>query len=441
MAKKKIGELLVESGYVTTQQVEHALSLQKKRKDRICAILMDLGYLSEQAFLEFLGSMPGIASIDLGGYEIERGIIDIIPGDMARRLEVLPIGKIGKLLTIAMVCPIDEAGREELEHTTGLKVRPVLCGRGSVLKSIERYYRQPESPEPEAIEKAEEDLSALAGTLKLGRVAKLVKEIEELPTLPDIVSAISAIVNDPKSSASDLGKVISTDGALSAKILKIANSPAFGFSRKISDINHAVALLGFRETQAIAVSISIFDLLIGKTDFDFKGYWNHSFACATLAKLISVNLKKHSADLAFVAGLLHDVGKLVLAINLRGKLEKAAALHSGAGTSPIEAEEEILGINHAEVGYLLGEHWLLPQALTSAIRYHHSPELDPDPQSLAPVVYVGNIFSKMSAADLQALDAFEPGVRNALRSLGVSEQAFRKTIELFSGVASDISVF
>ncbi|MBI5117735.1 HDOD domain-containing protein, partial [Candidatus Poribacteria bacterium] len=396
MLKKKIGELLVENGYIARDQLERGLQVQKKRKDRICNILIDLGYLTEEGFLEFLATMPGMASLELARCEIDRSILDIIPSELARKLEIVPIGRIGKLLTVAMVCPLDDAARGELESVTGLKVKPILCSKKAVFRAIDRYYGKAADKVSES--EAKEGPSALEYSLKLQRVARLVEEIEELPTLPDIVNAISSVVSDPNSSSSDLAKVIASDGALSAKILKLANSAAFGFARKISDIQHAVTLLGFKETQALAMSVSIVDQFIDKTKFDFRIYWNHSFACATLARLVSRNLGTRGTDIAFVAGLLHDVGNVVLAMSMSGKQEKVSSMHSSIGMSQIDAEEKVLGITHAEVGYLLGEHWLLPAELTKAIRYHHMPELEPAPKGPASIIFLANKFCKADAA-------------------------------------------
>ena len=339
--RKKIGELLIENGYVTAEQVSEALNIQKRKRERIANILIDLGYMTEADLLELLGAMPGAASIELSACEIEREILDLVPAPLARNLELVPIGKLASSLTVAMVCPLDQAGRDELEDTTGLKVRPVLCSRGAVHSALDRYYSDRAEAEPAVDSK--EDFSELEDTLKLRRIAQLVEEIGEIPTLPNVIHAISEVVNDPDSSAADLAKVILADVGLSAKILKLANSAAFGFSREISDIKHAVALLGFRQTQELAMSIPVFENLIKLCDFDFQMFWNHSLRCAKLSKLLSMGLTDRSVDSAFVGGLLHDIGQIVFAMSVRGKQEKADALGTKADISPIAAEEEILG--------------------------------------------------------------------------------------------------
>lgn len=434
--KKRIGELLIENGYVTPDQVNEALDVQKRRHERLANILIDLGYLSEADFLEFLGTIPGSASIELSACAIEREILDLVPGRLARSLEMVPIGKLGHSLTVAMVCPLDEAGRNELEEATGLKVRPVLCSRGAVYTALDRYYSE-EFAEPVPAVEREGDLSVgnltnLEDALKLRRVASLVEEIGEIPTLPTIIQTISDIVNDPDSSAADLAAVIGGDVGLSAKILKLANSAAFGFSREISDIQHAIALLGFRQTQALALSVPVFENLIKLARFDFQSFWKHSLRCANLSRLLSLALKGRGIESAFVAGLLHDIGQVVFAMSVQGKQAQADALQSATDISPIEAEEKVLGITHAEIGYHLGEHWRLPLTLTAAIRYHHSPEMQPHPQDISSIVFLANLFCDMKPTQYQQLEEFGEKTRKILGDLQISDAAFRDTLQAFA---------
>jgi HD-like signal output (HDOD) protein len=438
MEKKRIGELLIEEGYVTDDQLRKALTVQKTKRDRIGSILIDLGYLTEQSFLEFLGNIPGMASIELPRCEIDREILNLVPKKIARRLELVPIGKLKNLLTVAMVCPLDEVGRKELEEVTGMRVKPVLCSRGAVSMALARYYNGTEDGEPR--HDPEKNLSELEQSLKLRRVARLVEEIEELPTLPDMLNLLSSVVHDPHSSATDVSRVIASDSALSAKILKLANSAAFGFSRKISNIQHAVALLGLKETYAFALSVLVVDQFAELTQFDFRGYWNHSFSCASLAKLISSGMESRMSESAFVAGLLHDMGKVVLAMSMKGKHDKAASLLQADVKSPVEAEEKVCGVTHAEVGYLLAEHWFLPPELTQAIRYHHAPELQSATKGLAPIVFLANSFCKTASVS-EPEPAVEGKVVEALRKLGLSENVFRSRLRSFAEMSDTMTIF
>jgi putative nucleotidyltransferase with HDIG domain len=437
--RKLIGELLIEHGYISRNQLEEALEAQQSKNEKLCNILIDLGHLGEAGFLEFLSSMPGTASIELSSCELSPDILKTVPAELAHRLELVPIGTIGAVLTVAMVCPLDTVGRQELEHATGLKVRPVLCSRASVIPILEKYYgdHDTEATEPqEPYEPAE--TQGLEESLKLSGVARLIEEIEDLPTLPDIVQRVSQIADNPDSSAADLAEAISTDGSISAKLLRLANSPAFGFSRQISQVKDAVTLLGFTETKTLVTSVAILGFLADDVDLDFRAYWNHSFTCATLSRLIAKRLKTGGVETAFVAGLLHDVGKMAVAMTLPGKQAKIAELCAAGDMTEIQAEEAALGLNHAEVGYQLGEHWLLPPDLTAAIRGHHTPEPEAKPTSIARVLYLADILCKLPPSRLESELDFDANIRDVLELLQLSEQDLNEALNDFAKIASDI---
>jgi len=439
MESKRIGKLLVEDGYVTSAQVQEALKIQETKHGRIWNILMDLGYLSEEGFLEFLASMPGTASIELQRYHVEREILDLIPRELALDLEVVPIGKMRETITVAMVCPLDEQGRIRLEEATGMRAKPVLCSRSAVHKALDEYYRGQEKVK--LVSEKQADVFIGEAFLKLHNVAELVETIENLPTLPDILGVISSIVDDPESTADDLATVISSDSALSSRLLKLANSAAFGFSRRVSSIKHAIALLGFRQTQALALSACVFDKLGSDVKFDLRAHWNHSFACATLAKLIGSAVKTEWNETAFLAGLFHDMGKLAIAMNMRGEQERIEAICLSDNMAAIEAEEAVLGINHAETGYLLADHWLLPPAMANAIRFHHSPGQEPEPKGLADVVFLADAYCKDDAPQQGKGTPFDDKLQEALEILGLGEGSFLNIVNAYGNLASEIKVF
>ena len=436
MEKKKIGELLIEGGWVTSEELEKALDVQRGRGERIGKVLIDLGYLTEESFLDFLSTIPYTPSVDVSGCEIGQEIVDLVPGKLAHRLELVPIGRVGNVVTVGMVCPLDESGKKELEHATGLKIRAVLCSRAAIFGALHRYYGKPEEAYDEHV--TEDDFSMVEGALKLREVARLVKDIEELPTLPEVLSRVSSVVNDPTSSAEDLAEVIATDFALSAKILKIANSPAYGFSRRVSDIQHAITLIGFKETQTLAISVSVLDQLNYGPEFEVRSYWKHSLSCATLAKLISLNLKVGGTESAFVSGLLHDMGKVILARETSEKSGGAPLLRSTTGMTTLEAEEKLFGITHAEAGYLLAEHWLLPTVVSDAIRYHHLPERESTPKAPTSIVFLANALCKTDPLQFTETVVFDERVREVLDMLDMSEDTLRMTLNSYSDIASDI---
>jgi len=439
MTKKRIGEFLVEDGYVTQDQVEEALRVQRRKDERICSILIDLGHLSEEKLFEFLKERPGVSGVDFLSYDVDREIVELVPAEVALRLEVAPIGRVGGLLTVAMVCPLDKEGIEELEDTTGLRMRPVVCSRPVVRYAIDRYYAGSQKVGCDDVQ--DEDIAGLENSMKLRRINKLVEEIDELPTLPDILTLVSSVVNDPKSSAADLARIISSDASLAAKILKVANSAAYGFFREISDVQQAVTLLGFKETQSLVLSVSVFDYLTNLTELEFKAYWNHSFKCATLSRLISFNLGSSGIEGAFVAGLLHDIGKVALSVTMRGRQDRVVSLCLEKGIDGAEAEEKVFGLTHAEAGYLLGDHWLLPVDLTSTIRYHHSPETGGDVKELAYIVLLADTFCKLDASELKRDPPLSDDILDILAALKLSENSLRNALNLYSYLIPEAVLF
>lgn len=226
---------------------------------------------------------------------------------------------------------------------------------------------------------------------------RITQEISELPTLPTVVTQMISMVNDPKTTAADLARVISTDQALTAKILRLVNSAFYGFQRKIGTVNLAIVILGFEAVKNLSLSLSIVKQLfsdVENTVFDHKRFWEHSVACAMAGRLLSERLKYRTNGEAFAAGVLHDVGKLVLSQHFREELELALDLAWREDIPMHEAESAVIGVTHAEIGGELANMWNLPSRLAHAIAYHHDPAQAPESQQLAGVVHLADILAQ-----------------------------------------------
>ena len=195
--------------------------------------------------------------------------------------------------------------------------------------------------------------------------------IGDLPGIPAVASKVMTAAADPNTSADDLREVIETDPALAARILKVANSSLYAFSRGIETLRHAIALLGFRTVENLVMAASLRDVFqnFGLSE---KLLWEHS----TLAGAVSARLSSYGPidverESAFTAGLLHDLGKIALANAAREKYNKIIMRTYNEGVSFREAELDEFGFDHAELGALVAEKWKLPDRLVNAIRYHH----------------------------------------------------------------------
>jgi putative nucleotidyltransferase with HDIG domain len=225
----------------------------------------------------------------------------------------------------------------------------------------------------------------------------LIARIKSMPTLPTVALRVLEVSADPNSSANDLMRIISPDVSLTTKILKIANSPFYGLTKEISSLQHAVTVLGFKEIRNLVISTVAFESfknLKQNGEFDINKFWRHSFYCALAAKIIAVDLKNGSNEL-FVAGLVHDIGKLAMYITFPNEFMMQIEIMGPLKIkyTAFETEKDIFGMTHDEVGMKLLEKWMFPKSLITAVGFHHRPQ-EADKKSRFPIiVHVADILT------------------------------------------------
>jgi putative nucleotidyltransferase with HDIG domain len=200
----------------------------------------------------------------------------------------------------------------------------------------------------------------------------LILEVLELPTLSTILNKVLKVAGNDRSSAADMAEVISKDQALTANILKIANSAYFGLSQEVTTVLQAIVVLGFDAVRSIALSASVIDAFrgAGSRHFDRTRFWTHSLACAYLCKKIATMTHRVDLETAFVSGLLHDLGKIVLDIHFPDSYARAMS-RAAEGKSVVDAEVEVLGFSHAEVVMWMAQRWKFPKPIIFSIANHH----------------------------------------------------------------------
>lgn len=206
----------------------------------------------------------------------------------------------------------------------------------------------------------------------------LVESIEDLATLPEVALRIARMVEDPSSSSADIGREISHDAALTARLLRIANSPAFGQHGKIATISRAITVLGVRQVRDLTVGLTAVRTFegIGNELVTMASFWRHSLLCAVAAGQIAAHRARGRDDSPFVAGLLHDIGQLVLFS--RAPVQARQALLMSADSADdvglFLCERQVMGFDHGAVGLALAKKWGLPRPLQECIEFHHEPE-------------------------------------------------------------------
>lgn len=202
----------------------------------------------------------------------------------------------------------------------------------------------------------------------------VVKHIGELPTLPHVAAKLTALVRNPRVSASDVGQAIAADQAMTTRVLRLVNSAYYGFPRKISTIQQAVVILGFNAVKNLVLGASVFDLFRSRNGtLDRYELWVHSVGCGIAAKMIVGKTRGADPEEAFTAGILHDVGKVIIDTSLGDQARRIDELVAAGEVSRYEAEQQVLGVSHATIGRWGAEQWNLPTPLTQAIAHHHQP--------------------------------------------------------------------
>ncbi len=225
-------------------------------------------------------------------------------------------------------------------------------------------------------------------------IKRIVDRIDSLPTLPQVLSKLEKLLQNPKTSAAEVNSLISSDQVVTAKILKLVNSAFYGFPGQISTVTHAIVILGFKAVKSIALSASVFDMFLedkGRSGFSRKGFWEHSIGVAVITRVIARKVQYGEEEEAFVAGLIHDIGKVVLDHYSHEDLIACTDCMEKENLLFIEAEKKTLGFTHEDIGAWLSEHWQLPEQLKDAISYHHNPPMAKSAFKLTAMVHLGNI--------------------------------------------------
>jgi putative nucleotidyltransferase with HDIG domain len=222
--------------------------------------------------------------------------------------------------------------------------------------------------------------------------------------LPVIVGRILEVADDSGSSANELAELVARDMSVSAKVLNLANSAFYGFSRRITTIPQAVVVLGFDTVRSLALSVSVFDTLksnSGDVGFDREAFWIHSIGCGTASRLIAKELAYRDTGTFFVAGLLHDLGKVILDTHFSAQYAEVVEEMIEEERSAIDAETDILDIDHAEVGAWLAVRWKFPEILVTPIAAHHNLMVaEGEFLKEAVVVHLANILTKRAGIGL-----------------------------------------
>jgi HD-like signal output (HDOD) protein len=209
------------------------------------------------------------------------------------------------------------------------------------------------------------------------RPSDLVQGSVQLSSPPLIYQRLMEVINHPRGGAADVAKVVLEDAALTARLLRVVNSAFFAFPRSVDTVSQAVTLVGTSQIRDLALATSVVQLFkdVPKDLIDMDGFWRHSLACGVAARVLAGLRREGNVERFFVAGILHDLGKLIIfqrcPEEARALLEEA----KGGRTLVYLAERNLLGFDHGQVGEALLDQWSMPASLREALHFHHSPRM------------------------------------------------------------------
>ncbi len=255
------------------------------------------------------------------------------------------------------------------------------------------------------------------------RLEQIINNLKELPSIPDVAGKVISLVNNPDVSFRTVADEISKDQAITTNVLKLCNSAYFNRGKEISSVERAVVTLGIKEVKDIVVlaaTKTILDKSILGYDLAKGDLWKHGLAVAVLSKKICLSKNKKSiSDIAFTGGIIHDVGKTILALYVQRTYNEILEVVTSKQIPFHLAEREVMGFDHQEIGEQILNKWSFPEVLLNIVRYHHEPDKAPEKyRVITSIVHIANTICLMGGIGIGSDGLYHEMSENALKLIG-----------------------
>ena len=319
---------------------------------------------------------------------------------------------------------VAEAVRARLMHAFQLNVSHT--NHPLITELVEYAYAKlmaeggPTQPEPATDQQA----APVSLPKETPSIEYLARRAAGIASPPAIYSRLMEVINHPFSSADDIGQVIGEDPAMTAKLLRIANSSLYAFPRQIETVTRAVTIIGTAQLSDLALSMSATKLFneIPADLVDVTSFWQHSVSSAVVARGLASLLRQHNVERFFIGGLLHDVGRAVMLVYCPAHAREAIMRARQSGRPLYETEREVLGYDHADLGFAMLEAWGLPEAHCSIVGRHHNPSASMKFPMEAAVAYTADLVAnalQMGSSGEQLVPPLQP---RAWETLGLDAE-------------------
>ena len=420
---QRIGEMLIQNGLITEEQLEHALDKQKEEGGKTFEILLRLGYLDKDELHNVLARHPGIATIDLSRLSLRRDLISLIPHDMALEQLVLPIERIGKNLTLAMACPMDSTTIFEIESITGMRVKPMLCKLDDIVIAVENLYRQPDQPKV-----APEDLGQLVTQARGESRATVRGKLETYALTPPqwIARRLSEATGDARIPLMQVGEMIEHDPVALCEVLDLANSVVYGVFAEIDTLPKALVVLDKKGiTSLFKQSMEVKSTSRPEWPVLSENAFRSAFVATELRKKIRLKLGKYDVR---CATSLCWLGRFAMLELIYSKYKFIN--HDLVGAALCEAEAKIADMNHTQVGEHLIIQAGLSDRLSHVVRYYATP--DEAQSTYQPLAMLANISAHAAVWKDQEDEAGLAGCLPWMQALGVTPQDIRTVLQRYT---------
>jgi len=225
-------------------------------------------------------------------------------------------------------------------------------------------------------------------------IERIVSSLDKIPTLPVIYSKLGKLLQSPDTTIAAVSNIISEDQVIAAKVLKFVNSAFYGFPQRVGSLQRAIVILGFNTIKNLVFATSVFDMFRGMETgnaFDKKKFWKHCIGCAVASRVLAEAADLRNPEEVFTGGLLHDIGKLVVAVHYPEKYSNVVNEVQRTGTPMVEAERKIFSYDHCQVGSALAVQWRSPPDTALMIGSHHLADGAVPTRKDIAAVHIGNI--------------------------------------------------
>jgi|WetSurMetagenome_2_1015567.scaffolds.fasta_scaffold00020_76 putative nucleotidyltransferase with HDIG domain len=264
-----------------------------------------------------------------------------------------------------------------------------------------------------------------------------IEQIDTLPTIPSVLQKLLKLIENPKVSLTEVGSFIQSDPVLTSRVLKMVNSPIYGFPGRISAVQQALILLGLNVVRGLLLGVSVFEVM----QKSMVGLWDHSLGCAIASRIIAKKKGLPEPEEISIAGLLHDIGKVVLILRYKEDYDRVMKESDARDLFVVESEKEVFGITHADAGAWIAKKWNFPLSLVEIIDYHHKPNLSKSLPVQAAIVHLGDILTRSVGFGFSG-DYHVPAVNPAAwELLNLSNSDLREILDEMDGAFSEAETF